>query len=62
MKTERESATYGGLVTHLLALREEVLPTSRDEAKVLDRIVSDLVSLEVFDYNTAGEGVPAVAS
>lgn len=61
MKRERESITYSRLVTHLLALREEVLPTSREEARALDRIISDLVSLEVFDRNTAGESSAAVA-
>ncbi len=62
MMTQRESITYSGLICHLLALREDVLRTSSDEAKVLDRIVSDLVSLEVFDHNTAGENIPAMSS
>ncbi len=58
---ERESITYSRLVCHLLALRDEVRATSSEEAKALDRIVSQLVSLEVYDHNAAGSSLPAAA-
>ena len=45
---EKQSITYGRLVTHLLALRDEVRVTSKQEAKALDRMVSDLVALEIY--------------
>jgi hypothetical protein len=60
MTTEREkqSITYSRIVTNLMALREEVRGTSSEEAKALDRMVSELVALQMYDRYTAGNGIP----
>lgn len=60
-QTDREAITYSRIVTHLLALRQEVLGTSREEAGALDRIVSKLVALQVYE-GPAGRGQPGAAS
>ncbi len=51
---EKETITYSDIVTHLLALRQEVLGTSREEARALDRIVSKLVALQVYEVSAEG--------
>ncbi|MDM8000125.1 MAG: hypothetical protein QUS33_09045 [Dehalococcoidia bacterium] len=51
MTTEevKKSASYGIIVTNLLALRDEVRETSRDEAAAIERIVSDVMALQLQD-------------
>ena len=51
MTTEevRSSISYGSIVSNLLALRDEVRETSREEAEVLERIVSDVMALQLHD-------------
>ncbi len=51
MTTEeaRSSISYGSIVSNLLALRDEVRGTSREEAEALERIVSDVMALQLHD-------------
>ena len=49
MTTEeaKRSMTYGRIVTNLLALRDEVQETSGQEAEAIERIVSDVMALQL---------------
>jgi hypothetical protein len=51
MTTEeaRVSVSYGSIVSNLLALRDEVRETSHEEAEALERIVSDVMALQMHD-------------
>ena len=51
MTTEeaRRSMSYGSIVSNLLALRDEVRETSHEEAEALERIVSDVMALQLHD-------------
>ena len=51
MTTEeaRGSVSYGSIVSNLLALRDEVRETSHEEAEALERIVSDVMALQMHD-------------
>jgi len=51
MTTEEAQRTmsYGSIVSNLLALRDEVRETSNDEAKAIERIVSDVMALQLHD-------------
>ena len=51
MTTEeaKRSATYGSIVSNLLALRDEVRDTSHEEAEAIERIVSDVMALQLQD-------------
>jgi Mn-dependent DtxR family transcriptional regulator len=51
MTTEeaKRSMSYGSIVRNLLALREEVRETSHEEAEAIERIVSDVMALQVHD-------------
>lgn len=51
MTTEeaKRSASYGSIVTNLLALRDDVRETSREEAEAIERIVSDVMALQLQD-------------
>jgi len=51
MTTEevRSSTSYGSIVSNLLALRDEVRGTSHEEAEALERIVSDVMALQLHD-------------
>lgn len=51
MTTEeaRKSTSYGNIVSNLLALRDEVRETSREEAEAIERIVSDVMALQLHD-------------
>lgn len=51
MTTEegRRSVSYGSIVSNLLALRDEVRETSREEAAAIERIVSDVMALQLHD-------------
>jgi hypothetical protein len=51
MTTEeaRSSTSYGSIVSNLLALRDEVRETSREEAEAIERIVSDVMALQLHD-------------
>jgi hypothetical protein len=51
MTTEeaKRSAGYGSIVRNLLALRDEVRETSHEEAEAIERIVSDVMALQLHD-------------
>jgi hypothetical protein len=51
MTTEEAKRTmsYGGIVRNLLALRDEVRETSQEEAEAIERIVSDVMALQLHD-------------
>jgi Mn-dependent DtxR family transcriptional regulator len=51
MTTEeaKRSMSYGSIVRNLLALREEVRETSHEEAEAIERILSDVMALQVHD-------------
>ena len=51
MATEeaRSSIGYGNIVCNLLALRDEVRETSHEEARAIERIVSDVMALQLHD-------------
>jgi hypothetical protein len=40
---------YGSIVRNLLALRDEVREISHEEAEAIERIVSDVMALQVHD-------------
>lgn len=51
MTTEEaeRSTGYGNIVRNLLALRDEVRETSHEEAEAIERIVSDVMALQLHD-------------
>jgi Mn-dependent DtxR family transcriptional regulator len=51
MTTEeaKRSIGYGSIVRNLLALRDEVREISHEEAEAIERIVSDVMALQVHD-------------
>lgn len=51
MTTEeaKRSMSYGSIVRNLLALMDEVRETSHEEAEAIERIVSDVMALQVHD-------------
>lgn len=51
MTTEeaKKSVSYGSIVSNLLELRDEVRDTSREEAEAIERIVSDVMALQLHD-------------
>ena len=51
MTTEeaKRSMSYGGVVRNLLALRDEVRETSHEEAEAIERILSDVMALQMHD-------------
>ena len=51
MTTEeaKRSMSYGSIVRNLLALRDEVREISHEEAEAIERIVSDVMALQVHD-------------
>ncbi len=51
MTTEeaKKSVSYSSIVSNLLALRDEVRDTSREEAEAIERIVSDVMALQLHD-------------
>jgi Mn-dependent DtxR family transcriptional regulator len=51
MTTEeaKRSMSYGSIVRNLLALMDEVRETSHEEAQAIERIVSDVMALQVHD-------------
>ena len=51
MTTEeaKRSMSYGSIVRNLLALRDEVRETSHEEAEAIERILSDVMALQVHD-------------
>jgi Mn-dependent DtxR family transcriptional regulator len=51
MTTEeaKRSVSYGSIVSNLLALRDEVRDTSHEEAEAIERIVSDVMALQLHD-------------
>jgi Mn-dependent DtxR family transcriptional regulator len=51
MTTEeaKRSMGYGSIVRNLLALRDEVRETSHEEAEAIERILSDVMALQVHD-------------
>jgi hypothetical protein len=51
MTTEeaKRSMGYGSIVRNLLALRDEVREISHEEAEAIERIVSDVMALQVHD-------------
>jgi hypothetical protein len=51
MTTEeaKKSVGYSSIVGNLLALRDEVRDTSREEAEAIERIVSDVMALQLHD-------------
>jgi len=51
MTTEeaRRSTSYGSIVGNLLALRDEVRESSHEEAEAIERIVSDVMALQLHD-------------
>jgi hypothetical protein len=51
MTTEeaKGAVSYGNIVSNLLALRDEVRETSREEAAAIERIVSDVMAIQVGD-------------
>ncbi len=40
-------ATYSNIVGHLLALRDEARKTSREEAAVIEGIISDVMAVQM---------------
>lgn len=51
MTTEeaKSAVSYGNIVSNLLALRDEVRRTSREEAVAIERIVSDVMAIQIHD-------------
>ena len=51
MTTEeaKKSVGYSSIVSNLLALRDEVRDSSREEAEAIERIVSDVMALQLHD-------------
>ena len=51
MTTEeaKKSVSYSSIVSNLLVLRDEVRDTSREEAEAIERIVSDVMALQLHD-------------
>lgn len=51
MTTEeaKNAVSYGNIVSNLLALRDEVRQTSREEAAAIESIVSDVMALQMGD-------------
>lgn len=51
MTTEeaKSAVSYGNIVSNLLALRDEVRETSREEAAAIESIVSDVMALQMGD-------------
>ena len=51
MTTEeaKKSVSYSSIVGNLLALRDEVRDTRREEAEAIERIVSDVMALQLHD-------------
>lgn len=51
MTTEeaKGAVSYGKIVSNLLALRDEVRETSREEAMAIESIVSDVMALQIRD-------------
>lgn len=51
MTTEeaRRSISYGSIVSNLLALRDEVRENTHEEAAAIERIVSDVMALQLHD-------------
>jgi hypothetical protein len=51
MTTEeaKGAASYGNIVSNLLAIRDEVRETSREEAAAIERIVSDVMAIQMRD-------------
>jgi hypothetical protein len=51
MTTEeaKRSMGYGSIVRNLLALRDEVREASHEEAEAIERILSDVMALQVHD-------------
>ncbi len=51
MTTEEAKRTmgYGSIVRNLLALRDEVRETRHEEAEAIERIVSDVMALQLHD-------------
>ena len=51
MTTEeaKRSTSYSSIARNLLALRDEVQETSREEAQAIERIVSDIMALQLHD-------------
>ncbi len=56
MTTEeaKGAASYGNIVSNLLAIRDEVRETSREEAAAIERIVSDVMAIQVRDGYMTG--------
>ena len=59
MTTEeaKRSMGYGSIVRNLLALRDEVRETSHEEAEAIERIVSDVMALQVHDSYVSQKSV-----
>jgi hypothetical protein len=59
MTTEeaRRSMSYGSIVSNLLALRDEVRGSSREEAEAIERIVSDVMALQLHDGYVSQESM-----
>jgi hypothetical protein len=51
MTTEeaKGAVSYGNIVSNLLALRDELRETSREEAAAIERIVSDVMAIQIRD-------------
>lgn len=49
----KKSVSYGSIVNNLLALRDEVRETSQEEAQAIERIVSDVMALQLQEGYTA---------
>lgn len=45
----KNAASYGNIVGHLLVLRDEVRETNLEEAAAIERIVSDIMALQIRD-------------
>ena len=52
----KRSVSYTTIVADLLALREEVRGTSGEEVKAIDKILSDVRYLELYDRYVAKAG------
>lgn len=51
MTTEQEkrAITYSNIVTNLIALRDNVQESSHEEAIAIDRIISEVMAVQVYD-------------
>ena len=51
------STAYSRIVSNLMALREEVRGTSPEEANAIDKIVTDVMAVQMYDRYVTEVGI-----